>query len=436
MGTLDDDFAFVAASVERATGLQRRACRVVLDDRTRRGQALARHLDLAYEAIERQIADRRASYGVASDDEVRGDAIVEMRRLLWFVRDLQKNLAWLEASQQPPLDLGTMYFVENAARVLVASNIEVIVIPAEHASYATSSDPWEPLIEEWGKGIPQEDPAVVVIFIPKREERSGLLHPLIMHELGHAADTQHGLVEEIWQTAKKRARFVKRFSRAVSDFAESQDLDPSDANDHVSERLRYWVAESLCDCIAVHHLGPSYLYSFLAEVAAASLDEPGPKHPSPRQRIRLLVEHLDKIGWSGDVKTGNASLDAWVKQTCAGQLPPYSDIDQFLTWAVDELKAVVRKRSQRLLDKRVFSPDKEELVEVRDLLRAGIPPAQRRTGEAVAQETIMLACWHAALDGSDDGMSALANAPDTPQLADILPAALELSALTNAWRAT
>jgi hypothetical protein len=257
VGTLDDDFAFVAASVERAARLQRQACKAVLDDESLRGQALARHLDLAYDAVERRIEDRRSRYCIAPDDEVRKDAIVEMRRLLWDVRKLQSNLAWLDASQRPPLDLGTMYFVESTARVLVASNIEVTVVSTEHTSYATSSDPWEPLIREWGVGIPPEEPTVVVIFIPRREERSGLLHPLIMHELGHAADSQHGIVDEIWQVAQTRVRFAKQFSKAVSDFAATHSVDPSDANDHVTSRLRSWIAESLCDCIAVHRASPS-----------------------------------------------------------------------------------------------------------------------------------------------------------------------------------
>ena len=45
----------------------------------------------------------------------------------------------------------------------------------------------------------------------------------------------------------------------------------------------------------------------------------------------------------------------------------------------------------------------------------------------------MLACWHAALAGAGSGPEALAKAPDADELADMLPAALELSALTRAW---
>ena len=56
MGSLDDDFDFVAASVERAAVQQRRACRQVLDAGGGRDLALAKHLDLVYDAIETRVS--------------------------------------------------------------------------------------------------------------------------------------------------------------------------------------------------------------------------------------------------------------------------------------------------------------------------------------------------------------------------------------------
>jgi hypothetical protein len=70
---------------------------------------------------------------------------------------------------------------------------------------------------------------------------------------------------------------------------------------------------------------------------------------------------------------------------------------------------------------------------VAELLSAKVPPAQLRSGEAASPESIMLCCWHAALAGAGGGAPALAAAPDAEELADILPAALELSALVASW---
>ncbi len=103
MGVLDDDFAFVAASALRAARLQREACRAVADDpAAKNGAALARHLTLAYEAIENRISARMHQFSATRDKSVKEDAIREMRRLVWDVRKLQHNLSWIDCTKSTP----------------------------------------------------------------------------------------------------------------------------------------------------------------------------------------------------------------------------------------------------------------------------------------------------------------------------------------------
>jgi hypothetical protein len=432
--SVDASFAFVAASVLRAARLQRAACVAVLADDSRpAAHGLAQHLDRAYEAIAHHVAQRQAQFAVAPDDAVKENAVVEMRQLVWRVRDLQTNLAWLEAASHPPIDLGTAYYVEDAARALVARNAEVTVVATEHRSYATTSNPFDALVRVWGKPPPPDEPVVVVVFIPRREQHSGLLHPLIVHELGHAADSAHGLVDRIWTTARSRKRLAARFSKAASAFAKDEKIDPSEATDHIAERLRAWITESFCDAFATHQLGPTYLYSFVAEVVAASIDDPGPIHPPPRQRVRHIVEQLDRLGWTDFMANNDSQLDHWIRELTA-RGPTYGGVPAFLTWAIDDLRAVIRKEVERHLRERIFRPDADELDEVSQLLAFRVPPAQRRaTSAAVAPASIMLCCWHAALQGAGGGPSALAVAADAEELAELLPTALELSALVNSW---
>jgi hypothetical protein len=350
---LDDEFAFVAASVERAADRQRSACARALDGAGDRGRALAAHIDFAYDAVEHRLADRRLAYQTAPDDTVRADAITELRRLVWDVRRLQVNLAWLDAARRSPLDLGTTYFVEDAARALVGSDVEVTVVASDQPSYATTSNPWEPLIRDWGRGPYVPGPAVVVVLLPRREQRSGLLHPLIMHELGHAADSEHRIIDRVWQIAHSRKRFTDRFSKAVSDFARARNIDDADANATVSSALRAWITEAFCDCLAVYHLGPTYLYSFVCEVIAGSLDEAGPSHPSARQRIRLLLDELDRLGWTQVMQNADPTLESWLRALAASAVP-LRDLPGFLGWAVDELRAVIRTEVRSRL--RVWAP--------------------------------------------------------------------------------
>jgi hypothetical protein len=433
VGDLDDEFTFVAASVERAAKLQRSACAALLEDDAAAGRALAAHIDLAYDAVEHRLAERRAAYQAAPDDAVRVDAIVEMRRLVWDVRRLQSNLGWLEAAQDSPLDLGTRYFVEDAARALVASDVEVTVVAwaSDQSSYATTSDPWEPLIKSWGKGWPPA-PTVVVVLLPRREQRSGLLHPLIVHELGHAADSEHGIVDGLWQIAHQRKRLTSRFAKAVSELAQDSGVDIAEANATVSKALRAWITEAFCDSVAVHHLGPTYLYSFVAEVIAGTLDEPGPSHPPARQRIRRLLAELDRLGWTQVMRDADPALEAWLR-ALASAGSQYLGLPGFLGWAVDEMATAIRTNTHKRLKGRVFEPRAEELAEVATLLGAKIPPAQRHAGDAIPRESIILECWHAALSNAGGGPAALAVAPDAAELKELLPAALELSAVSAAW---
>ncbi len=432
MAGLDDEFNFVVASVNRAVRQQQRACDVVLRDKSASSHGLAKHLSLAYAAIENRVENREKQYQNALDDAMRHDAIVEMREMLWKVRELQSNLEWLAAAHKSPLDLGTRYFVEDIARAIVAPRVELTIVSGLNASYATSYNPWEPLIKGWGAGIPSGEPIVVVVFLPRREEASGLLHPLIAHELGHAADERHQLVNSIWKKAKNRARLSKRFAEAVHEFSSSEEVDTETARNHIAERLRSWIAEALCDSIAIHHLGPSYLYAFMAEVVAGNMNQPGSKHPSPRQRICHQMDDLDRLGWKPTMNAADKHLLRWIAGQCE-QIPTFPGLESFLAWAVDDLHAVIRQTTQGLLGSRVFRPNAGELKEVAELLEAGIPPAQRRSRVPVARETILLACWHAGLRANGGGTPALPAAPDTPELVDLLPTALELSGLAHAW---
>lgn len=435
MGVLDDDYAFVVASVLRTARLQRGACQAIVNDpMATHGLALALHLKLAYDAIETRVIDRNQQFRKALDDSVKEDAIREMRRLVWQVRRLQSNLAWLDAARNPPLDLGTTYYVEDVARSLVSDDVEVTIVATDDLSYATSSNPYGALIDNWGAGGSGDKPTVVVVFVPRRERHSGLLHPLILHELGHAADDAHGIVDEIWSLAQQRKRLSKRFAAAAAELATVERIDPKRATDMIANRLRGWIAECLCDCIAVHHLGPTYLYSFIAEVVAGTLDEPAAHHPPPRQRLRYLLQYLERLGWRDSMQDAHPGICEWIDELVAFA-PCYLGVWNFLVWAIEDLGAVVRQRTERLVGNRVFRPAPNELGEVKSLLAIGVPPSQRHSEEAILPATIILACWDAAIGDLRGKPGTLSDAPDSSELADVLPAALELSALTRAWSA-
>lgn len=431
MATLDDEFDFVATSVERAARRQREVFSDALHGAGVRNAALLRHLVLAYDVVLGHVATRRADYAVAPDDAVRRSAITELRELVWSVRDMQTNLPWLEAAADNVIDLGTTFWLERLARSTVHADAEVTVIATDQLSYATQTDPWRPMITNFGPGIPSHEPPVVVVHIPRRERKSGLLHPLIVHELGHAIDDRHDVVLNIWQVAAGRGPFGRRFTTAVTRYASAEGLAPKDAALLVARRLRAWITETFCDAIATTNLGPTYLYSFLAEVAAGTMDEAGERHPPARERIALMLDQLDTAGWGGAMASADPDLDAWIRNEVANR-PRHTGIDGFLLWAAKYVKAIVQREAVKALGSRL-DPSEPGLSEAVRLLETGIPPAQQASGDPIRPEVIILVCWFSALASSGGGPGALPSAADAEQLASVLPAALELCAVVDAW---
>lgn len=432
MAALDDEFEFVAASVERAANLQRGVIADALEADTVRNPRLLQHLVAAYDAVLAHVAQRRLDYAAAADDVVRRSAIVEMRELVWSVRDMQSNLPWVEAARRNVLDLGSTFWLERLARDTIDPNAEVTVIATDHPSYATQTNPWRPLITDFGLGIAADEPPVVVVHIPRREQHSGLLHPLIVHELGHAIDSQHDVVLDIWRAISTRTPFQRRFTRAVTMYGAAEGLSTGEAAHYVARRLVYWITESFCDSLAASRLGPTYLYSFLAEVAAGTIDDAGEKHPPARERVALISEQLVAAGWGDSMAAADPMLDQWVNDQLAVR-PPHLGVAGFLVWATGYVKAVVRRHARAAIGGSVLTPAAAGLGEAIELLAAGIPPAQQASGQSIAPEVVILACWYSALAASGGGPTALPNAADAPQLATVLPAALELCAVVESW---
>ena len=403
-----------------------------MEDEPARGGALARHLAAFYDALDNHLTDRAAGFDALPDDVTKGAAITEMRELVVGVRRLQSNMAWIDAALAPPLDLGTTYFVEDAARRLVAADAEVTVVAAHEVAYATVRNPFADAIQEWSNAEARHE-NVIVVFIPRREQHSGLLHPLILHELGHAAVDRHGLVQVMLSEAAGRKRVQARFARAVQALAERDGVSVRTATGTIGGRLMRWLEEALCDAIAAQWLGPTYLYSFLAEVAAANMDDPGTRHPPPRQRIALLTAQLDKIGWGEVMRRAAPELDSWVRGL-QSERPLYDHPSTgFLVYAIDALAPALRNVVKRRFGRWTFEPDDDELRAISRLLARGIPPAQHADGTATSRPAVILCSWLAALARTSGDLSEVASAADAPELASLLPKGLEMTALVEAW---
>jgi hypothetical protein len=404
------------------------------DQYPRCGAVLATHLDAAYTALIAHVDLRCDDYRSLPDNESRSGAVIEMRQLVVGARDLHRSLSWLDAAREPPLDLGTRYLVEQVAARLVSPRAEVTVVAAIDRSYATVTNPLRAVFQLSGAERP-EDKLATVVFVPRREQRSGLLHPLIIHELAHAANEQHGLVGRVLQAATKDKGLIATLGKAAKAHADASGDDMSTAIETLGGRLAAWVEEAVCDAVAAQFLGPTYLYSFMTIAGTSDLDAAGEEHPPIRQRIRLLLAQLDELGWQILLANASAEIDGWFRTT-AGEIIEYNEIParfcvNAVTSLAGDIRSVVSSHVGELsFQAKDFTPVCQEIGQ---LLAAGIPPSQTLERRSIGRSAIILGSWLYAVEAQGGDLDALATAADVPELSRLLPKALQDAALLEAW---
>lgn len=459
MDALDREFSLLAASVERTARVQRGEIvhfletapraetgppikgegpggghgQSISDLEPRNGTALARHLLAAYDALIAYVDLQRHEYATLPGEKARYGATIEMRKLVAGVRDLHRSLSWLDAARHPPLDLGTRYYVDELVARLVSHDAEITVVAGER-SYSKLSKPFSPVFSLTGASAPAAG-LPTVVYIPRREKKSGLLHPLIVHEIAHAANDQHALVARVLAAASADTAFVEKRARVAESLGGGVPERQAAAKEAIAGRLSSWVEEALCDAFGVQLLGPTYLYAFMAIVGTSSLDRPSDEHPSTRQRIRLLLRHLDENGWAGLMADEVPEVDIWFRETAAVQRT-HGDLEQdFCAGALDSIADLIAHVVADHVKGMAFDAERYSAVkdEISELLGTGLPPSQTLNGRRIDRPSIILGSWLFGIHAEGGDLPALAHAPDIPQISRLLPKALQDAALLAAW---
>jgi hypothetical protein len=458
---LDREFNLLAASAQRTARVQRDEVKRFLettqrqplvsaktspslavgDSQPRRGAVLAKHLHGAYDALIAHVAQRVVDYRTLPDAKSKVGALTEMQQMVVGARNLHRSLSWLDAAGNPPLDLGTRYLVDQITATLVVGHAEVTVVAATDRSYATVTNPLRPVFELSGATLPSSE-TIIVVFVPRREQRSGLLHPLIMHELGHAANKRHNLVGRVLATkpgsdalSAVMGEARKNAEASASEAAGADEL--AAIAEAVAARFVAWIEEAICDAIAAHILGPTYLYSFMAIVGTSDIDTAGDEHPTTRQRIRLLLAQLDGLGWRGILLDAAPNIDEWFRDA-ASKAPEHVDPDAACCETeLARLYQVIVDVVLGHLDGLVFYASNFDPIreEIDALLTLGIPPCQTVTRAPVGRAAIILGSWLFAVEAQGGDLDALAVAADVPELSRLLPKALQDAAMLEAWEA-
>jgi hypothetical protein len=189
----DTEFRFVTGSVRRAVRLQREYADSFLENVRTAHRSIGKQFAELCDRIDEAVDAYEHRYANSSDEMDRRVVLNAVRELLAWTRDLQSRRAWLDAAASPPIDLGSLYYLSGLARAIVRDDSELTIVAAHEGSYATIVNPFRAP----QKPVPPD--IVLVALLPHRETRSGLLHPLLVHEIGHGVAKVHGYTESLRQ---------------------------------------------------------------------------------------------------------------------------------------------------------------------------------------------------------------------------------------------
>lgn len=435
----DDAFGFVLASARRTLGQVRVDARVA-KPAPGRGAALADHVQHMIGIIETRIDAAAASYPAVHLPAAQ-DAVI---RNLWLytqlARALHESLPWLDRPSGGTLDLGTSYFIDEMALAIVGTGVETVAVPSPTYMYSTLSWPFRLTALQHLKVDVATGTRPIVLFFPLKESDSVLFHAVFAHELGHAAVDEHKLVDAVLTPIQADPTFLASLAQAAAFFQATFGLDATAAERVARARLAGWTEELLCDAVALHYLGPSYLFGFTGFVLASNWTDPQPTHPPPTLRVGLLMEQLTTLGWDVWLQAARPDLWAWFEWVRATLLPPMSPDNEFLRDVANERSDAIRATAQARVGgatyvPATFAPHETDLAA---LLQRRILPAEL-AGAPVDRRNILLAGWMYSLVSNPDGTprvdapAALSDALTEIGLQRFIAKALELSTVAETW---
>lgn len=423
----DTEFRFVTASVRRAARLQREYVEAFLETANVDRRSIGEQFAELCSQIDQIVESYEERYAATADPLDRKLVLNAARELLVWTRNLQLRRAWLDAAITPPIDLGSFYYLSGLAKAIVRDDSELTIVATHEGSYATVVNPFRRPSHPVPTGI------VLVALIPHRETSSGLLHPLLAHEIGHGVAKVHR------HTDRLQARLTSGDVERALDEGATREADqsmrtPQEERAVLDKRFGAWIEEIFCDGIATACLGATYLFSFATEVFPDDIDTAGPKHPPTRQRVRLILEHLDRIGWGDFLDREVPDFMEWVRRVVLAAATPQRPGDDALLSAIDLSGKVIQETVDEHVGTHVVVPDNDALAAVAGLLSQHVPPAQHENGKAIDRPSIVVGCWLSALKGRGGTVEALAEAVDSPELGQLLPYALELNVIVDRWQ--
>jgi hypothetical protein len=401
----------------------------------KRGAALRGHVLDLFGAVEHWMAREPAS---AAPHKVRQAFARGLREGILMLGSARAALPWLAATREPNLNLGSLYMTEEYARVLVGSDVDLVVVPNQEYMYATTSRPFSEFIDKTPGFTPKTTRRPIVLNYPLSDsDRLLLLHPIFAHELGHASVDEYKLVDAVETEMDGDHSFTAAREQMVEELEQSLTAVPkAEISGMMRGLLRDWIEELLCDHLAVEAAGPAFIWAFAMFVMPLSYGTPGSEHPPNTLRMRLALDFLERRGWRPYMERVAPGVTIWldaIAKDSNGPLPiEFAFLrDQLLSHAVLLQDTAIARGGTSSPDPAALEPAADEAAELlsRMILPVGLE-------DPLDGQAILMGGWRQALRQYGDSPSGMVRALTDRRLQDLIGKAIEMSTVAAAWEST
>jgi hypothetical protein len=397
----------------------------------KRGGALRDHVLDLIAAVEHRMAH---GPGGGASQRARSAFARSMRQSIGVLQGAHAALPWLEATRRPSVNLGSLYVTEEWARILVGTDVDLVVVPDPEFMYATTSWPFSAVINETPGFTARNTRRPVVLNYPLSDADRVLLHPIFAHELGHASVDEHHLVDAVATELDNDPAFTTALEDTVNAMVAGTGLAQTQISGMLRGLLLDWIEELLCDHLAIEIAGPAFMWPFALFVLPHGYGEVGREHPPNTLRVRLALEHLARRGWRPYMDRIAPEIMVWL-DGIAGDAT--GALDRLFAFLRDQLLAhanvlqdtASRRTGADALDPAAMEPAADEAA---GLLERLILPVG--LGNPLDSRAILLGGWQRAIAEHGDHPAGLVEALTDRRLQELVGKAIELSTVASAWK--